>query len=445
VTAQRSASGLAFHTLATRTAVRAIALLASVLLARALGPTDRGRYALALTLASLATALVTLGLEQAQLRLWSRRTATPDTFVTSSAALSATLGSACIPAIALAYLALRGSTLKGLDVAEMAIIVLVPGVQLHSVLAANLLTMDGYLERVNQALVASVAIAVGAATALYALHALDLVTALALFTGQALLNWTLLLRALRNVGHPRMPVPWRFMKRELATGVRIYPYELASILTFRIDVFLVAALAGVADAGKYAVAVTLAELVWLAGSSVSYPLVQRLAGSDDRRAAEATVRTVRMSLLVSALTAGAIAVGATVAVGPLYGDAFLPARDATWALLPGMLAMAGWRTAAGFLVRSGDLGPLSAGAAAALASNVVVNVALIPPLGIVGAGIASSISYALAAGAVAVTLHRRHGIEPSALLPRASDAARLARSLRPDALYRAARHGIASS
>jgi O-antigen/teichoic acid export membrane protein len=226
------------------------------------------------------------------------------------------------------------------------------------------------------------------------------------------------------------------MRTKISMGLRMYPYQVAMFLSYRVDVVLVASLAGVAAAGQYAVAVTVAEFVWLTASAVGYPLVQRVAGPDDVIAARETIRIVRMSVLVAVVIA--LGIGGTVifAIAPAFGQAFAPARDAVWALLPGMVALVAWRTSAGLLVRSGDIGPMSWGAATALGGNVALCLLLIPSLDIVGAGIATSVSYALAALLAVLSLRARHGIDPAALVPRRREVVRLVRSLRPANLRR---------
>lgn len=434
--ARRSTTGLAFHTLATRSAVRVMALPASILVARALGPADRGRYALAITLVTVTAVLIEVGLEQRQLRAWSRRDLTADGFVTAAATFTVTLGLISAPAMVGAFLLLRESLLSGQALTDVLIVLAVPGLQLHSLLITGLLVMDGRLERVNRALAVSVAASLAATAGIYAAGELTLGAALGLYAGQFALNWVLLVASVRRVGRVRRPVPWKVMRRELTAGFRIYPYQIVMFLIFRIDVVIVAHLAGIAAAGQYAVAVTVAELVWLVGSSLAYPVVEQLAGPDAELAADRTMRAVRLSVLVSAGIAVAIGAGAAVAIGPLFGEGFEPARGAVWTLLPGMVAMVAWRTASGLLVRENDVGPMSWGSAAALALNVAANFVLVPPLGIAGAGIASSISYLLAAILAALSLRSRHGIAPGSLLPGRHELASVRALMSPSAIRR---------
>src|SRR5215207_8779911 len=99
----RTISSLGIQSLGARILGLALGFAGSVLLARGLGPSDRGLYAVAITVAALAYALGNVGLELAQFRAWARRTASPDVLITTGILFSVTLGAVTLVLGILSY------------------------------------------------------------------------------------------------------------------------------------------------------------------------------------------------------------------------------------------------------------------------------------------------------------------------------------------------------
>jgi O-antigen/teichoic acid export membrane protein len=145
-----------------------------------------------------------------------------------------------------------------------------------------------------------------------------------------------------------------------------------------------------------------------------------------------------MSLLLALLALPVLALAAPVAIDLFFGEAFLGATDAVWALLPAAAAMAWWRALSAGLVRFSRARTVNAVAAAALLLNLMLNLLLIPPAGIAGAAIASLGSYTLG-GLLAANQLRRFGLGGRAFFPGPDDVRRLVALLRAPLPSRARR------
>ncbi|MDP3937932.1 MAG: oligosaccharide flippase family protein [Deltaproteobacteria bacterium] len=183
-------------------------------------------------------------------------------------------------------------------------------------------------------------------------------------------------------------------RRSLSYGLREHVSNIAMLLSYRIDIFFIAAMAGARAVGLYAVAVMVAELFLYLPRAVSTVLVPRVANGSVRDGANNVARTARVvSVIVGAcvLVVGAIALPL---VRLVFSSEFSEAAPALVALLPGIYALSISRVLSAYF--TGTLGQpgLSAKAATvALGLNLPLNLLLIPSYGITGAAVASSVAY----------------------------------------------------
>ncbi len=180
----------------------------------------------------------------------------------------------------------------------------------------------------------------------------------------------------------------------LGYGLRLYPAALATFLSYRADIFLLSLLLGDAAAiGLYAVAVSLAEIAFQVPDSIATVFYPRVAGTERNEANRIAPSMARFSLLMTLLAALALVPLAWLAIQvvlPAYQASLLPFLI----LLPGTVALGVSKVVSGYISGLGYPGPVSVVATVALATNLVLNVVLIPPFGIAGAALASMISYA---------------------------------------------------
>lgn len=219
----------------------------------------------------------------------------------------------------------------------------------------------------------------------------------------------------------------------LSYGLRIYPASVTGYFSYRADVLLLGAMLGdAASVGLYTFAVSLAELAFMVPDSVSTVFYPRVAGMDRRDADALAPQVSRFTLLVTCIALVGLVPAAWLATNVIL-PAYAESMPAFLVLLPGIVALSVSKVLAGYI---GGLGlPLHVARASVvnLVVNLVANVVLIPMLGIIGAALASMISYVVHATVltfIASGLARRKKLEyvvpTSAEVRRLRDGVRLA-------------------
>ncbi len=181
-------------------------------------------------------------------------------------------------------------------------------------------------------------------------------------------------------------------RRIVSYGVRAELSSIALLLNARFDFAIVAAIAGPAPLGVYAVASRYAELLRLPGLAMNYVLYPALAGSDSgaRRTTRDALR--RMSWVPVAL-AVPMAVAAPFVIPGLFGERFSGAVVPACVLLAGLAGCGVSGIVTAYLYALGRPGVVSAAQGAGVAVTVGLDLALIPRFGITGAAIASAVAY----------------------------------------------------
>ena len=222
------------------------------------------------------------------------------------------------------------------------------------------------------------------------------------------------------------------LKGALAFAVPCYGANLAQFLNYKLDVFVVGFFAGAASVGRYTLAVSLGQLLWLMSNSVASVLLPKIAASTDEGGSiRHTALVTRLSLWATALCGLALAVLATQAIPLLYGEAFRPSIMALIWLLPGIVVFSVANVLAAYIAGIGKprLNLIVSGVS--LIVTIGLDLALIPNLNIVGAAIASTVSYSLSALLLIVFFIRETGASVrEVLLPTSGDVRMLLSAVR---------------
>jgi O-antigen/teichoic acid export membrane protein len=176
--------------------------------------------------------------------------------------------------------------------------------------------------------------------------------------------------------------------------------NLAGLLNYKVDLFLVEHFLGLPATGVYSIAVMVGELLWLVSSSVTTAAYARIGHPDSTSAAALALRAMHASVLMLAPLAPLLFGAALFLLPPLLGLAYQPALPVLAMLLPGIVAYAAASAlSAWFTNHAGRPWVPAMLATLSLAINVAVSVIAIPQLGMIGAALATTVSYM---GAVAV-------------------------------------------
>ena len=207
----------------------------------------------------------------------------------------------------------------------------------------------------------------------------------------------------------------RVLKETIPFGLRGYAARFCAFGALRLDAFLIAALMSSADVGIYMVGVALAERISMIPEAIATALLPRVAslGAD---ATSMTTMATRNTLFSVGLTSAFLALIARPLVVTLYGVSYGGAALALVALLPGIAALSISGVVSSYITGKGhpEYGILPA--LLSLIVNVGANLYLIPRLGILGAALASTLSYTMAGGCFVAIFMRMSGATLSDLL-----------------------------
>lgn len=366
----------------------------AVLVARALGPEGRGVYGLFLLSASIAQAVLGLGLGVSAVYHLGKRTYSLPRVVANTQQI--TLASAVVSGL-LALLAwpVIGDTLLDHDAPFWVFAFAVPLFLNYNVLTTVLQGVSRFLA-MNAVIVVQPLLLLALLVVGIVVGDVDTTAAL-LFWCAATLGASLVALALlgrRAVSLPELlRIDWPSLRDQVRFGVQGQLGNFIQLLNYRLDQYIVLLFVSTAGVGIYAVSVTVTQSIWFFANAVAAVLLPRLTATDEADAARTTPLVCRNTLLVSALGAGALAVVSPWLIGGLFGGEFDAAVVPLLWLLPGTVALAGSKILTSYIFSQGRPMTNSLITAASLGVTLVADFALIPSLEVTGAAIASSLAY----------------------------------------------------
>jgi stage V sporulation protein B len=397
-----------------KVATNAIGFVASIALARWLAPSDRGLLALMVSIATLALILGGVGLPWAAVYYATKKEISPGTLLGNSLVHAAAL-SLLIPLAWLFDQQLADAFGHGQGGSTWVLAAaLVPITFLdwttHGQLQGMLL-----FGRYNTLSVLSKIV--------YALGVLVLVGTLGLgVTGGVIatgaLSVVMVLGALRPIlAAGRLRFERRLMRAMLHYGARVQAGSVFQTAMARLDVVILQFFRPLSQVGYYVIAQTIAELVLElteAFKSSVMPLVSHYEGHEQQ--ASTSADSVRHHGLITGVATLANVFFGSAVILLAYGSQYRPAVVPMIVLLPGV-----WFLAMGGVIQSDLSGRGRPGASSKLAGvaavvTLVLDFALIPPFGVIGAALASVIAYTTYGVASLIMLHRISGIPVRRLL-----------------------------
>ena len=410
-------------TLSARILLVGISLVSSMVLSRYLGPEGRGLFALVMLLPGLAGSLGLLGFEQANAVYAGLEPRSQRALVWQSIVIAG-LGGSLISFAGASYLYLGApglrATLRGplwLYVIPFAI---VPG----RLLAEYWLAI---LRGMNRILLLNL-IEVGARVVSLILVLLCIVVLGAGVTGavwvDAVMGAGMIVSLAALLGHSgilgRPLLDRQVLERTSRFALPAYGASVMTYLNYRIDQFIIAILLPPEQLAFYVIAVDIAEKIWIIPGAVSMALLPHLTNSRDRDPALAAV-VARHTIVWTGAGCLLVFAVAGIAVDFLFGAAFDATSTPLRWLLPGIFALAiGKVLVAELLAREKIRFTLWLSLIAA-SLNAAANFALIPLMGLAGAGLASTLSYSLVSLIVVWYYLRETGVAWSSLVPGRND------------------------
>jgi O-antigen/teichoic acid export membrane protein len=363
--------------------------LVVVIVARALGPEGQGRFAVAFTLTLLLVQLGSIGLPIANPYFAARHPEQQGALARLSLLLALLLAAALALGTAVIN-HLIPDLLQGLTRLQLAITLGAIPAALASLYLQGVLLGQRRMLPYNAVELTQVASTLIALVIAFGVASPGLTLVLLIIAGSryvALLVGLWSLRGLLMMRAPQLP---GLARRVLGHGSRVYVVGLLSFALIRIDLLLVNALLGAHDAGQYSIAAYIAEALSILPIVVGTNLVPRVAVATDNGMTATVVRV--LAPLWATLCVASIPVVA-ITVPLIFGDSYRDAVPLYLWLVVGLYST-GMLNAlvTHYLVRGYSRGLIAAWGGA-LVGNIVLNVALLPVMGVVAAPILSTVAY----------------------------------------------------
>lgn len=203
---------------------------------------------------------------------------------------------------------------------------------------------------------------------------------------------------------------WRLLKKEVAERWRLNKllmknlffdsakFQIGTIAAFavgRADQFIIGNKLPTAELGYYSVAVSVTELIFFISAAVETVLYPKTSYQTVEQAQETATRAARIVFWLSILAGIGLAAFAKFIILLYGGQIYLPAVTPLLILLPGTIFFVIPRLLSTLWVRKGWFLKLGYIASCMAVFNIIINFILVPKYGIMGAAVASSFTYFL--------------------------------------------------
>ena len=300
----------------------AVLSLANVLVtARALGPTGRGELAFLTTIAMLTATLATIGVEEANGNIASTEPAQRRALATNSVVLAVVLGglaAAVLTGLIAIFPGIVGESGTGLlRLAVAAIPILILQLYLQFLIRAEYgFTITNLAAVIGPALT----VAVNGSLVLAGLISVE--TALAVWVGAQALSTGVLVwyvaRRLHGFGRPQLGLALR----ALGFGAKAHTGRVMKTGNYRLDQWLLGAMAGPRELGLYSVAVAWSEAIFYLPEAIGMVMRPDLARASRADAVRRGAQAFRVAVLLAVPFVLFLVVAAPFLCVTVFGDSF---------------------------------------------------------------------------------------------------------------------------
>lgn len=421
--------------MSTDIAVFGLGILVSVVLTRSLGPDLRGIYILLVSTNFLVSSAAHLSVGFACSTFLARGRLGLGEVNTVAVVLAIALGLLSVAIVVLAYQVplLQDSVFKNFPFDYLLIAALLIPVAIYQVYWNSMMVGLNRIVTLNKL---NLAVSVGNALLMLlvvgVLFPNNILAALVVWASSAFVGavcaFVIAARIEPFVWPPRRST----MKDMLSFGLRGHGANIAQQLFLRFDMYAVNVFVGTAGVGFYSIATSLAERLWLPINAINSSSISKIAQLPREESALLTAKVVRTVLLIMLSVAVPFAIISPWLVPFLYGPEFAASVLPLVILALGTLGFAVLIVLDSYIL--GQLerpGLLSIISWLELAVSIPLYITLILWQGIVGAAIASTLTYLLAMGFALYIFVRYSGLSVAqVLLPRAQDFRDYAQVLR---------------
>lgn len=409
-------------TYGTNLVVAFLSLLNVLIVSRILGPVGRGDVVFLTAIAWLVSHLSTFGVQEANANLGGAQPRLRPALATNSILFACFFG--ILAAVALTLLialfpAVGGESelgLRTLTFASLPFLIL-------AVYLRFLVQADYGFHVTNAAWLITPVANVSVNGLLAVLGLLSVATAITTWIagqvlGTALLVWYVSSH-LAGFGRPDLGLA----RRTFWFGVKAHSGRVMLLGNYRLDQWILGAVSGSRELGLYSVAVAWAEALWqlpTALAAVQRPNIVRAKAREAARQAAMAFRAATAFTIVLALV---FIAAAPILCVTVFGESFRGSIEDLRVLVLGAFGVVAVKQLGSVLTGQGKPTLASLAIGISFVVTVILDVALIPPFGGLGAAIASSVAYTVGGIAVALIFTRTLGGGGGfgALVPRPSD------------------------
>jgi O-antigen/teichoic acid export membrane protein len=377
----------------TRIVWTILGVLSGVILARKLGPVDRGILALVLMVPNTAITFVKLGITQANVYFINRKGVAIEKVASNSLVLALTLGMSIGLLIWMVRDGLLTTVLRDMPAWALALCLVRIPMRLLDDFLYGVLQAVGAFRIYNVRLLVSETLRFAAIAVCLVVLGQGLLAAVLIHTLINLFNIVWLVLTTRREVHFGFRLDRPLLVEQLEFGLKSWVQTLTAHGLLRADVYMVSYFLGPAPTAFYALALHFTELVLEIPQAIGLVLYPKLASLPKDEAHRLTAQTCRRTVLLTALCAVGITLFGPVIIRLWYGPDYAPAGDPLpWASI-GAIGMTIYVILTrDFTSQGRQLVNITAGLPA-LVLNLTLNFYLIPTMGIIGAAISTAIAY----------------------------------------------------
>nr|WP_304216779.1 flippase [Fredinandcohnia onubensis] len=208
-----------------------------------------------------------------------------------------------------------------------------------------------------------------------------------------------------------------YFKKSISYGLKAHISNILSFINYRSDIFIISFYINPAAVGIYTAAVSISERLWIVSqaiSSVLFPTVSSLDNQDEKN--HLTSVLSRNVLWLSIFGGLIFYLLSDLIILILFGKEYIESSLAIKFLLPGIVLFSVDRILSNDLAGRGKPEINMNVSIFTVISNIVLNIILVPIYGILGAAIATSITYSLATIIKLFIFKKQTGVKISKLL-----------------------------
>ncbi|APV45150.1 Membrane protein involved in the export of O-antigen and teichoic acid [Dehalogenimonas formicexedens] len=399
-----------FYTLLTKVFILVSGALATIIIARWLGPEGKGIYSLIVLIPALLAMAGDLGLGIANTYYGRTKRYSIEQLTANSLTQALTIGTVVTTAFLAYYFILQPKFLESVEAVYIILACLTVPLKLFTVYLSCIVLGQYRLSAYNLiSLIYNSASVILTAAALIVFN-LGIGGMVYAFVLIELTGMIITLLMLRSHVHIRFGFDFAVFSNLLGYGIRGYIGNLVQFLNYRLDLLMIAFFLDAASIGYYSVAVAGAEVLFYLPGAVGTVVLARTPGISVEQANSSTPIICRNTLVISLVSALFLLIFAHIAVEILFGEEFLPAVMPLWLLLPGAVAMSIYKVLGNEMAGRGKPGLLVKASLLGLSINIILNLLLIPRLGIEGAAIATTVAYILIGFVALVIFSKNTGL-----------------------------------